>query len=76
MQVDLILRGGRIHTVDEEATRGSIAPGKLADLVVLADDPLRVDPERLADLPVLATLRGGLATYDGGLDLPQARRMS
>ncbi|GAB96864.1 hypothetical protein BJY21_001492 [Kineosphaera limosa] len=67
----------RAYTLDaawmagQEDRRGTITPGKLADLVVLADDPLTTDPERLADLPVLATLRGGLATHDTGLDLPQ-----
>ncbi len=38
---------------------GSLAPGKLADLVVLAEDPFAVDPMDLAGLPVLATMVGG-----------------
>ena len=38
---------------------GSLAPGKLADLVVLAEDPFAVDPMDLAGLPVLATMVAG-----------------
>ena len=38
---------------------GSLAPGKLADLVVLAGDPFAVDPMDLPGLPVLATMVGG-----------------
>ncbi len=38
---------------------GSLAPGMLADLVVLAEDPFAVDPMDLAGLPALATLVAG-----------------
>ena len=54
----------------EEATRGSLTPGKLADLVVLRDDPLTSDPQSLPEVPVLGTFRGGRATHDVGLGLP------
>jgi predicted amidohydrolase YtcJ len=45
---------------------GSLAPGKLADFVVLADNPLRTVPERIADIPVLATVVDGTPTYQSG----------
>ena len=34
----------------EEGLKGSIAPGKLADFVVLADDPHTVDQEKIKDI--------------------------
>ena len=45
---------------------GSLEPGKLADFVVLADNPLRTVPERIADIPVLATVVDGTPTYQSG----------
>ena len=42
---------------------GSLAPGQLADLVVLAEDPFAVDPMDLAGLPVQATMVGGRFVY-------------
>lgn len=43
--------------VDDVA--GSLAPGKLADLVVLAADPRAVEPSAIAAIPVVATVLGG-----------------
>ncbi|HEX6797403.1 MAG TPA: amidohydrolase family protein, partial [Ktedonobacterales bacterium] len=43
----------------QEAHQGMLAPGKLADLVVLGEDPFVVPAERLAGLEVVATLVGG-----------------
>lgn len=51
----------REHEVD--ADRGSLEPGKLADLVVLERDPRAVPPEQIADINVLATYLGGRRTY-------------
>jgi len=47
----------------EEAIKGSIAPGKLADFVVLADDPHTVDPDKIKDIEVVRTVTGGNAVY-------------
>jgi predicted amidohydrolase YtcJ len=41
------------------ADRGRLAPGYLADFVVLAENPLTTDPQGLASIPVLATYVGG-----------------
>ena len=43
----------------EERTKGSIEPNKLADLVILNEDPLTCPEPRLRDAKVLATIVGG-----------------
>jgi hypothetical protein len=43
----------------EENLKGSIEPGKLADLVVLGRDPFKVDPLELIDIPIERTMVGG-----------------
>jgi predicted amidohydrolase YtcJ len=43
---------------------GSITPGKLADLVGYAADPMVADPDDLAELTPAFTIVGGRATYD------------
>jgi predicted amidohydrolase YtcJ len=48
----------------EEHKKGSIEPGKWADLVVLSDDYLSVPPERLLTLQVSMTMVGGRIVYE------------
>jgi predicted amidohydrolase YtcJ len=52
------------HASFEEHDKGSIEPGKLADLVVLAQDPLAVPPERWLDIKVERTMLGGNWVYE------------
>jgi predicted amidohydrolase YtcJ len=47
----------------EEAIKGSISPGKLADFVVLADDPHTVDPDKIKDIEIARTVTGGNTVY-------------
>lgn len=47
----------------EEANRGSIEVGKLADFVVLDKNPLEVPIEQLAELKVLQTIKEGKTIY-------------
>ncbi|HEY2149321.1 MAG TPA: amidohydrolase [Vicinamibacterales bacterium] len=47
----------------EEAIKGSITPGKLADFVILADDPHSVDPEKIKDIQIVRTVVGGSTAY-------------
>ncbi len=55
----------------EDETKGSLAAGKLADLVVLSADPLSVAAERINEIDVLATMIGGEMAFvrDGAGDL-------
>lgn len=48
----------------EEKTKGTIEPGKLADMIVLDADPLTIPPERLLDVKVDLTMIGGKVVYD------------
>ena len=48
----------------EEKLKGSIEPGKLADLVVLAQDPSKTDPLNLHRIAVERTMVGGKWVYE------------
>ena len=48
----------------EENRKGSMTAGKLANLVVLGRDPLRVDPMSLIDIPIERTVTGGRWVYE------------
>src|SRR5438132_7772212 len=50
----------------EEHHKGSVEVGKLADLVVLEEDPLRVPEPLIKDINVAATLVGGRVTHSDG----------
>ena len=47
----------------DERTKGSIEPGKLADLAVLAQDPLAIEPERIKDIQVDMTIVDGRMAF-------------
>jgi predicted amidohydrolase YtcJ len=52
------------HASFEEGLKGSLEPGKLADLVVLGADPERTDPGALMQIPVERTMVGGKWVYE------------
>jgi predicted amidohydrolase YtcJ len=47
----------------EQDRRGSLEPGKIADLVVLSANPLKVDPATIKDIRVLETYKEGETIY-------------
>ena len=47
----------------EENQKGTIAPGMLADFVILGEDPFAVAPEQIGKIPVLATYLAGNAVF-------------
>lgn len=63
------LEGLRALTVDaayqygEEATKGSLDVGKLADLVVLDSNPAKVPADAIKDIKVIETFKEGTSVY-------------
>ena len=54
----------------EEDLKGTIEPGKLADLVVLEEDLLTIDGERVLDVEVAMTILGGEVVYEAKAGVP------
>jgi hypothetical protein len=64
--VDEALRIATIHGAyasTEEAIKGSIATGKLADFVMLEKDPHDVDPNTIKDIRIVRTVVGGRTVH-------------
>ena len=55
---------GSAYAEFQESEKGSITPGKLADMVLLSDDILSIDPVKIRDTKVLKTFVGGKLVYD------------
>ena len=59
----------RIYTMNgaysgfEENMKGSIEKGKLADLIVVSDDPLTAAPDKLKDIKVKITIVDGKVVH-------------
>ena len=49
----------------QEKQKGSITPGKLADMVILSDSIFEVRPEAIRDVKVESTIVGGKIVYRG-----------
>jgi predicted amidohydrolase YtcJ len=48
----------------DEGKKGSLEPGKLADLAVLSADPLTVEEVAIRDISALMTMVGGNIVYE------------
>jgi predicted amidohydrolase YtcJ len=44
-------------------TKGTLEPGRLADIIVLPEDPPSIAPERLLNLKIDMTIGGGKVLY-------------
>jgi predicted amidohydrolase YtcJ len=47
----------------EENTKGSIENGKLADFVVLSENPMTIAEEKLANIKIVETVKEGESVY-------------
>lgn len=47
----------------EEAQKGTLTAGKLADMVILDQNPLKIDPMKLKDIKVMETIKAGKSIY-------------
>ena len=47
----------------EESIKGSITVGKLADMAVLSDNLLKIEPEKIKDVENVMTVLGGKVIY-------------
>jgi predicted amidohydrolase YtcJ len=56
-------KNGAYAAFDDDR-KGTIAPGKYADMVVLAADPRTTPAELIDSIPVLATIQGGDLVYE------------
>jgi predicted amidohydrolase YtcJ len=55
---------GSAYAEFQDNVKGSITPGKLADMVVLSDDIFTIPPEKIRDVHVLKTILGGRVIFD------------
>jgi predicted amidohydrolase YtcJ len=50
--------------IKEENTKGTLEEGKLADMVILEQNPLKVDPQTIKDIKVLETIKEGTTVFE------------
>jgi predicted amidohydrolase YtcJ len=55
---------GSAYAEFQEQVKGSITPGKLADMVLLSDDVFSIDPAKIRDVKVMTTWVGGKIVWD------------
>jgi predicted amidohydrolase YtcJ len=56
---------GSAYAALEEKEKGTIAPGKLADIVVLSHDLFGITPEKIKEVHVVITIVGGRMVFTG-----------
>jgi predicted amidohydrolase YtcJ len=65
--ITMYTRNGAFLT-REEKIKGSLEAGKLADMIVLPENPLAVSPDKVLRMKVDMTIVGGKVLYDGTQD--------
>jgi predicted amidohydrolase YtcJ len=55
---------GSAYASFDEKAKGSIEPGKLADMAVLSDDILQIEPNRIDEVKVVMTVFDGKVIYE------------
>ena len=55
---------GSAYAEFQENEKGSITPGKLADMVLLSDDIFAIDPVKIREVRVITTIVGGKTVWD------------
>ncbi len=55
---------GSAYAEFQEKEKGSITPGKLADMVLLSDDIFTIDPVNIRDVKIMTTWMGGKTVWD------------
>jgi predicted amidohydrolase YtcJ len=65
---------GSAYAEFQENEKGSITPGKLADMVILSDDIFSIDPTRIRSVTVLKTFVGGRIVWDGNQGIGPASK--
>ncbi|MFO0014629.1 MAG: amidohydrolase [Planctomycetota bacterium] len=59
----LALTADAAYEYFEESSKGTLEAGKLADLVILDANPLKVRAEAIRDIPVFETIKAGITVY-------------
>lgn len=62
---------GSAYAEFQENEKGSITPGKLADMVLLSDDIFTIPPAKIRDVKVLKTIVGGKIVWDSAASAGQ-----
>jgi predicted amidohydrolase YtcJ len=55
---------GSAYAEFQDSVKGSIAPGKLADLVILSRDIFKIDPKEIEEVKVILTMVDGRVVYE------------
>jgi predicted amidohydrolase YtcJ len=55
---------GAAYAEFQEKVKGSLAVGKLADIIILGADPFAIEPAALRDLAVDTTIVGGKVVFE------------